>query len=70
MTYEYGPAWQARKAKYIHDHTYECERCGQSHNLQLHHMTYDHEEGTERDEDLLLLCPSCHNEAHDDSHLA
>ena len=37
----------------------KCQVCGSGNNLQVHHNTYDRL-GCEDDNDLVLLCKSCH----------
>ena len=41
----------------------ECEKCGETKYLQVHHLSYKnifHEEP----EDLMILCKSCHRKEH------
>ncbi len=41
----------------------ECEKCGETKYLQVHHLSYKnifHEEP----EDLMILCKSCHKKEH------
>jgi hypothetical protein len=42
-----------------------CERCGSSHRLELHHLTYERL-GRELLSDLELLCIDCHRRADDE----
>jgi 5-methylcytosine-specific restriction endonuclease McrA len=45
-----------------------CERCGVPRSeavLHVHHLTYEHL-GAELDDELQVLCESCHQEAHDE----
>lgn len=41
----------------------KCEKCESSHNLQVHHLTYDRI-GHERLDDLQVLCEYHHKEIH------
>jgi len=41
-----------------------CERCGSTHDLQVHHLTYARK-GFERPEDLEVLCKRCHYIVHE-----
>lgn len=36
-----------------------CEACGKTENLEVHHLTY-RRLGQERAEDLMIVCPACH----------
>jgi len=38
---------------------FKCQRCGVTHKLQVHHLTYEHLYN-ERLGDLQVLCKSCH----------
>lgn len=58
--------WQENKRRIIQDRGYCCERCGSTEGIKLHHLNYDQELGSETDDDLMLLCDDCHNDAHKD----
>lgn len=45
-----------------------CERCGILPGVQLHHLTYERI-GSERPEDLQLLCKACHEFIHGKRHV-
>lgn len=61
-----SPYWQNLKAKVIQMRGYECERCGLTSGLDLHHKNYDRL-GRERVEDVELVCrENCHPEADDE----
>lgn len=64
-----SPQWQQRRQQYIQKHGYHCQKCGKQQDLELHHLEYTHETGTEPDHHLMLLCDECHNHAHADLHL-
>lgn len=57
-------AWQRRRKTYFEEHGYQCERCGATKDIQLHHLEYTHEIGTEPDDHLMSLCDECHNNTH------
>lgn len=65
-TYLRSPHWQDVRRRYWGSEephlAKECI-CGETENLQLHHMTYERV-GRERLEDLTPLCPTCHNMIH------
>lgn len=62
LNYIQSDKWYAKRAKIIEKRGYVCESCSSTHQLQLHHLTYDRL-GHELDEDLLLLCKACHETA-------
>lgn len=42
----------------------ECEKCGSSRELEWHHKRYWSEGGEDSDENLQVLCKSCHCSIH------
>lgn len=60
-------AWKQRRTKFMRSQGNVCSRCGADNvPLHLHHKNYDKEFGFEEDEDLMLICESCHHELHQD----
>ena len=51
------------KRKQVIERQKKCQRCDATKNLHVHHVTYKNI-GNELDEDLLLLCRSCHAKEH------
>lgn len=41
----------------------QCEKCGRTGNVDVHHLTYERL-GEELMEDLQVLCPICHKQVH------
>jgi 5-methylcytosine-specific restriction endonuclease McrA len=61
--YYASPEWKQKKTRIIRQRGHRCERCGNDQlDLQLHHLTYARFRN-EHDEDLQLLCRSCHEKA-------
>ena len=64
---EYGKSlhWgKLRVRKFKSTKERRCEDCRRKHiNMQVHHLTYENI-GNEKMEDLKVLCPNCHAEAH------
>lgn len=58
-----SPEWQALRARLIPARGKKCEQCGNPERLTLHHITYERL-GEELDDDLLVLCWSCHDALH------
>lgn len=56
--------WARRKEDWYSTHTKACYACTSLLNIHLHHLDYSRM-GFERDEDLVALCSSCHNELHE-----
>lgn len=55
--------WKTKRRRLIEKAGLRCQICGSATNLNVHHITYDrllHED----DEDLIVLCNSCHEKAH------
>jgi phage terminase large subunit GpA-like protein len=55
--------WRARRNRALKQALWTCERCGGRRELQVHHKTYERL-GAERDEDLEVLCDTCHRGHH------
>jgi len=62
--YLVSPHWVAFRNSVLEVRS-KCERedCGATKNLQVHHLTYDRL-GTERAEDVAVLCLRCHEREH------
>lgn len=60
LTYMRSPEWQARRAKSLRLAGNKCQVCGRKGvRLECHHNSYERL-GAERDNDLIMLCKSCH----------
>ncbi len=59
-----SPEWKELKAKVIKLRGCQCEICGNTQNLQLHHKTYVRLYN-ELLEDLQLVCGGCHTNIHE-----
>ncbi len=56
--------WLKRRSEKLRAAGFRCQLCGQnSKALQVHHNNYERR-GIERDEDLIVLCRSCHKHHH------
>ena len=64
-----SPVWQAKRKRALNLANYRCQLCDapgrreKANELHVHHCTYDRR-GKERDEYLVVLCRSCHSQAH------
>lgn len=56
-------AWNEIRIKALDKANHQCERCGTSKRLQVHHKNYRNL-GNERLCDLTVLCEDCHMEEH------
>ena len=56
--------WRAIRNRKLKEAHYECQRCGSTCRLQVHHKTYDRVGGDERMGDLVALCDACHAFEH------
>lgn len=54
--------WQIKRAFALNRANHRCQRCGASHSLEVHHLTYDRLYN-ERPKDLEVLCKKCHKKA-------
>lgn len=60
----YPPDWDERRALVRDRDNYGCAECGVGNKLHLHHRRPIRQGGTHRLDNLVLLCASCHSEAH------
>lgn len=56
-------AWQETRQKIFRRDGFRCVMCGQSMNLNVHHITYENL-GAEESSDLVTLCQKCHAKVH------
>lgn len=62
LAYIASPEWSVKRRNAIGRAFNRCARCGQQfhiENLEVHHLDYERL-GRERDEDLMVVCKSCH----------
>jgi 5-methylcytosine-specific restriction endonuclease McrA len=60
----YPPDWDERRSIVRDRDNYGCAECGVGNLLHLHHRRPIRQGGTHRLDNLVLLCASCHSEAH------
>jgi len=56
--------WQETRRRIFERDNFRCVKCGESKNLQVHHITYENL-GEEKDADLVTLCDKCHKSTHE-----
>lgn len=62
--YRASDHWKRVRARVISRALHRCQDCGAWDTVfEVHHLTYENL-GTERDEDLVALCPTCHGQRH------
>lgn len=62
LAYLNSAEWRMRRQRALKLAGYRCHRCGAKRPLQVHHKTYDRL-GAEWDQDLEVLCVTCHEAA-------
>jgi HNH endonuclease/WYL domain len=60
---DYPPDWESRREE-VRTRDVSCLNCGSSQNLQAHHVIPLSRGGTNRSENLKLLCEKCHKSEH------
>ena len=61
IDYLKSDTWQRLRSKRLAIDGYKCQRCGRPFDLQVHHLAYPLELGTEDPyRDLITLCDTCH----------
>ena len=43
---------------------WHCQNCGSMHNLQVHHLKFRSQSGSDVEQNLITLCSNCHEGAH------
>ena len=59
--------WKKKKNSILKRDNYKCVKCGETTNLQVHHIYYvnDHKAWEYPNNALMTLCKECHEEWHD-----
>ena len=57
------PQWRERRARALKRARNKCSLCSSKRRLEAHHRTYVRI-GQERDEDIVVICSSCHGHHH------
>ena len=61
VDYLKSDTWQRLRSQRLKIDNYKCQRCGRPFDLQVHHLFYPTELGTENPyRDLITLCDTCH----------
>ena len=61
IDYLKSDTWQRLRSQRLKIDNYKCQRCGRPFDLQVHHLFYPTELGTENPyRDLITLCDTCH----------
>ena len=55
--------WYILKNLALKYSNYKCSKCGETENLNIHHLNYNNI-GNEEISDLITVCNSCHKEFH------
>lgn len=63
LAYIRSPSWTKRREAYFENHSKCCNSCGSTNKIHLHHATYENL-FSEKDEDLMPLCGTCHAGLH------
>lgn len=63
LTYLKSPQWRVLREQVLARDKYQCFECGARGALEVHHTTYARIFREELD-DLITLCPACHDDEH------
>ena len=63
LAYLKSPEWRKQRNRALTRAGFRCGRCNSKRLLQVHHLTYERL-GAEWDQDLEVLCETCHQGAH------
>ena len=56
--------WRDLRTVMLDIYNHQCDVCGATEDLHVHHLTYERFGGDERTTDLQVLCKTCHERAH------
>lgn len=58
--------FSSRREAILHRDKYTCQLCGKKHTrLEVHHIVYRSQGGTDNENNLITLCEACHSDIHD-----
>ena len=61
--FNYG--YSSRRSAILHRDNYTCQHCGKKNcRLEVHHIVFRHNGGTDDEENLITLCEDCHKGVH------
>lgn len=64
--FNYG--YSSRREAILHRDNYTCQCCGKKNcRLEVHHIKFRSNDGTDDEENLITLCKECHDGVHDDT---
>ena len=62
--FNYG--WSSRREAILNRDNYTCQICGKTHiRLEVHHIVFRSQGGTDDENNLITLCKECHSAIHD-----
>ncbi len=59
-----SPKWKELREERLKLDNQRCVQCGAAYPINVHHRRYPSVWGTEKLEDLVTLCDSCHRKVH------
>ncbi len=59
-----GDAYRDLCAKILERDSWMCQHCGRREQLQIHHLVHRSQSGADSEENLIMLCASCHRSMH------
>ncbi len=59
-----GNAYRELCVKILERDCWKCQHCGRREQLQVHHLVHRSQSGADSEENLIVLCASCHRSMH------
>lgn len=59
-----GDAYRDLCAKILERDKWMCQHCGRREQLQIHHLVHRSQLGADSEDNLIVLCASCHGTLH------
>ncbi len=57
-------AYRSLRANILERDGWMCQHCGRRDQLQIHHLVHRSQSGADSEENLIVLCASCHRSMH------
>jgi 5-methylcytosine-specific restriction endonuclease McrA len=58
------PSYETLRQQVLHRDGWRCQFCGAMSNLEVHHIQFRSQSGSDLEENLITLCTVCHFNTH------
>jgi len=57
-------SYESLRQQVLHRDAWRCQSCGSMSNLEVHHIRFRSQSGSDLEENLITLCRACHARLH------